>query len=44
VPIVGMTRPEHLNDGLGALEVRLSDEEMRSLEELYRQHPIVGHS
>jgi 1-deoxyxylulose-5-phosphate synthase len=44
VPIVGVTRAEHLDDCLGALDVRLSDEEMRLLEALYRRHPIVGHS
>jgi len=43
-PIVGVTRAGHLSDCLGALDVRLSEEEMRFLEELYRQHPIVGHS
>jgi aryl-alcohol dehydrogenase (NADP+) len=43
-PIVGATRVEHLDDCLGALDVQLSAEEVSSLEVLYRQHPIVGHS
>ena len=43
-PIVGATRPVHVDDCLGALDVQLSDEEMASLEQLYRQHPVVGHS
>ena len=43
-PIVGATRAEHLDDCLGALDVQLSEKEMSSLEELYRPHPIVGHS
>jgi aryl-alcohol dehydrogenase (NADP+) len=43
-PIVGVTRSEHLDDSLRALDVQLSGEEMRSLEELYRPHPVVGHS
>jgi aryl-alcohol dehydrogenase-like predicted oxidoreductase len=43
-PIVGATRPRQLDDCLEALDVRLSAEEMEFLEELYRQHPVVGHS
>jgi aryl-alcohol dehydrogenase (NADP+) len=43
-PIIGATRAEHLSDCLGALDVPLSDQEIASLEELYRRHRIVGHS
>jgi aryl-alcohol dehydrogenase (NADP+) len=39
-PIVGASRMEQLEQALGALEIALSDEEIRQLEELYRPHPV----
>jgi aryl-alcohol dehydrogenase (NADP+) len=41
-PIVGASKPSHLEDALGALDISLSDEETRSLEEPYRPHPVLG--
>jgi aryl-alcohol dehydrogenase-like predicted oxidoreductase len=35
-PIVGPTKPHHLADAAAALDVHLSDDEIRSLEESYR--------
>jgi aryl-alcohol dehydrogenase-like predicted oxidoreductase len=43
-PIVGASRIEHLDDAVGSLEVSLSAEECRFLEEPYRPHSIRGHS
>jgi len=43
-PIVGMTRPQHLDDALAALSLTLSPEEMAALEEPYVPHPVVGFS
>jgi aryl-alcohol dehydrogenase-like predicted oxidoreductase len=43
-PIVGATKLQHLEDALGALDVQLSDEEIKRLEAPYRPHPIRGHS
>ncbi len=43
-PIVGATKMEHLDQAIAALEVKLAEEETRRLEELYRPHPILGHS
>ena len=43
-PIVGASKMQHLDDAVAALEVKLSDEERRSLEEPYRPHPVRGHS
>lgn len=43
-PIVGATRPGHLEDAIAALEVRLSDDEVARLEAPYRPHPVLGHS
>ena len=41
-PIVGATRMEHLESAVGALEVRLSSEEVAALESAYLPHPISG--
>jgi len=43
-PIIGASKIEHLDQALATLEIKLSDEEVRRLEELYRPHPILGHS
>ncbi len=41
-PIVGMTKPQHLDDALAALALKLTPEEMAALEEPYVPHPVVG--
>jgi aryl-alcohol dehydrogenase (NADP+) len=43
-PIVGASKPNHLDDALAAVGVKLDAEELKSLEEPYRPHPILGHS
>ena len=43
-PIIGASKPQHLEDALAALTLKLDTEEMKSLEEPYRPHPILGHS
>jgi len=43
-PIVGATKPHHLEDAVAALSVRLSPEEVASLEEPYIPHPVLGFS
>ncbi|HTP22905.1 MAG TPA: aldo/keto reductase [Solirubrobacteraceae bacterium] len=43
-PIVGATKPEHLEDALAAEKLTLSDEEIAALEEPYVPHAIAGHS
>ncbi len=42
-PIVGVTRLQHLDDAVAALDLELDDEECTSLEELYTPHPVLGH-
>ena len=42
-PVVGASKPQHIEDAVGALIVKLSAEEIASLEEPYVPHPIVGH-
>ena len=37
-PIVGATKPQHLDDAIAALSIVLSDEEVARLEELYQPH------
>jgi aryl-alcohol dehydrogenase (NADP+) len=41
-PIVGLTKPQHLEDALAAVDLELTDEEVASLEEPYTPHPVVG--
>jgi 1-deoxyxylulose-5-phosphate synthase len=41
-PIVGATKPHHLEEAIRALQVKLSREEIRTLEEPYQPHPILG--
>jgi 1-deoxyxylulose-5-phosphate synthase len=42
-PIIGATKPEHLQDALAAEQLTLSDEEVARLEEPYVPHPVLGH-
>ena len=41
-PIVGATKPHHLDDAVAALSIRLDDEEVALLEESYRPHDVIG--
>jgi aryl-alcohol dehydrogenase-like predicted oxidoreductase len=41
-PIVGATKPHHLSDAVAALTLRLTAEEISSLEEPYKPHPVLG--
>jgi aryl-alcohol dehydrogenase-like predicted oxidoreductase len=43
-PIIGSTSLGHLDQAIAALEIKLSAEEIRLLEEAYQPHPILGHS
>ena len=43
-PIVGATRPRHIDDALAATGLVLSGEETRRLEEPYVPHRILGHT
>ncbi|HTA34313.1 MAG TPA: aldo/keto reductase [Solirubrobacteraceae bacterium] len=42
-PIIGATKPEHLQDALAAEQLTLSAGEIASLEEPYVPHPVLGH-
>ena len=41
-PIIGATKLSHIDDAIGALDVKLSQEEIDYLEEAYVPHPIMG--
>ena len=43
-PIIGASKPGHLEDAVAALSVKLTHEEIMKLEELYQPHPVLGHS
>jgi aryl-alcohol dehydrogenase-like predicted oxidoreductase len=43
-PIVGASKMSHLEDAIKATEIKLTDEEIAALEELYRPHPVLGRS
>ncbi|GGU01489.1 aldo/keto reductase [Streptomyces coeruleorubidus] len=42
-PIVGASKPGHLEDAVAAVELQLSDKELDELERPYTPHPIAGH-
>ena len=41
-PIIGATKPHHLQDAVAAVELQLSPEEIAKLEEPYVPHPVLG--
>lgn len=41
-PIVGATKPQHLDDAVASVALRLSDDECKRLEEHYSPRDIVG--
>lgn len=43
-PIVGITKEKYLDDFVGALDIKLDEEDMQALEEHYIPHPIMGHN
>ena len=43
-PIVGATKAHHLQDAVAALSLRLTPEEIASLEDPYTPHPVLGFS
>lgn len=43
-PIIGASRLDHLEEAVAALDVHLDSDEVAQLEEVYRPHPILGHS
>jgi len=42
-PIIGATKPHHLEDAVAAVSVQLTPQEIHHLEEAYHPHPILGY-
>jgi len=42
-PIVGTTKPGHVDDALAAVKLELTEEEISRMEERYVPHPVLGH-
>lgn len=42
-PIIGTSKPHHLEDALAALKLKLTSDEIATLEEPYVPHAIAGH-
>ena len=42
-PIIGASKPHHLEDAIKALDVKLTPEEVQLLEEPYKPHAVLGH-
>jgi aryl-alcohol dehydrogenase-like predicted oxidoreductase len=43
-PIIGATKPGHLEDAVASLDVKLSEDEIHRLEEGYQPHPVLGYT
>jgi 1-deoxyxylulose-5-phosphate synthase len=43
-PIIGATKPHHLDDAAAAVSVKLTPEEIQRLEESYQPHPVLGYA
>jgi 1-deoxyxylulose-5-phosphate synthase len=43
-PIVGATKIDHVEDAARAVDLKLSSDDVKRLEEKYKLHPILGHS
>ncbi|PWT95387.1 MAG: alcohol dehydrogenase [Blastocatellia bacterium] len=43
-PIVGASKPHHLEDAVAAVSLKLTPEEINQLEQWYVPHPVVGFS
>ncbi len=42
-PIIGTSKPQHLEDAVGALSLKLTPQQIKSLEEPYLPRPVAGH-
>lgn len=43
-PIIGASKPGHLEDAVAAMQVEFSREDIGRLQELYQPHPVLGFS
>ncbi len=43
-PIIGASRLDHLDQAVAALDIKLTEADVKRLEESYQLHPVLGHS
>jgi len=43
-PIIGATKMDHLEQAIAAVDIQLTGDEVKRLEELYKPHPVLGHT
>jgi aryl-alcohol dehydrogenase-like predicted oxidoreductase len=43
-PIIGASKPHHLDDAIAALSLSLTPDEISALESFYQPHPVAGFS
>ena len=41
-PIIGATKLEHIDEAVNSLDIKLSADDMKRLEEPYKPHRIIG--
>lgn len=42
-PIIGASKPQHLEDAVASVGLKLSQQEIETLESVYVPHPVLGH-
>jgi aryl-alcohol dehydrogenase (NADP+) len=42
-PIIGTSKPHHLDDALAGLSLQLTDDEIKTLEAGYQPKPVLDH-
>jgi 1-deoxyxylulose-5-phosphate synthase len=42
-PIIGASKPNHLDDAVAALQIKLDESELKALAEPYQPHRVLGH-
>jgi aryl-alcohol dehydrogenase-like predicted oxidoreductase len=42
-PIVGASKPHHLQDAIAAVNLKLTQDEITQVESTYMPHPVLGH-
>jgi 1-deoxyxylulose-5-phosphate synthase len=43
-PIIGSSKIEHLDQAIAAMEIKLTEQDVKRLEASYQPHPVLGHS
>ena len=43
-PIIGASKPHHLDDAFASLSISLTSEELKALHDIYEPRPVVAHS